>query len=58
MLGRAKNVIAGAVVAEGLAVVEAVVPRGCVAARAVKTAKVAGARDCVAAGTTKSRDWP
>ena len=35
-----------------IAVLGAVVPKGCVAARAVKTAEVAGARGCVAAETS------
>ena len=39
-------------------VLGAAVPIRCVAARAVETAELAGAKGCVAAETTKSRGWP
>ena len=48
MLGRAEKVTPGAVVAEGLVAAVTVIPRGRVAAKAVETAEVAGAKGCVA----------
>ena len=47
-----------AILGVDIEVVGAVVPRGCVAARAVETTEVAGAIGCVAVETTKSQGWP
>ena len=74
MLGRAEKVTVGAMVVEGLVAAGTVGPRGRVAAGAVETAEVSGARSCgvvgvskvetlaeagcCAAGATKSRGWP
>ena len=53
IVGRAEKVTTGGTVAEGLVAAGTVGPRGRVAARAVETAEVSGARDCGAVGATK-----
>ena len=49
-----------AILGVDIAILRAVVPRACVAARAVETAEVAGARPGAAGqrGRQKSRGWP
>ena len=56
MLGRAENVTAEAVVAEGLDAAGTVVPRGRVAAGAVETADVGGAKGWVAARAVETAE--
>ena len=53
MVGRPEKVTAGGTVAEGMVAAGTVGPRGRVAARAVETAEVSGARGCRAVGATK-----
>ena len=53
MVGPAEKVTAGSTVAEGLVAAGTVGPRSRVAARAVETAKVSGARGCGAVAATK-----
>ena len=53
MVGRAEKVTAGGTVVEDVAAAGTVGPKGGVAARAVETAEVSGARGCEAVGATK-----
>ena len=53
IVGRAEKVTAGDTVAKGLVAAGTVGPRGHVAARAVETAEVSGAKGCGAVGATK-----
>ena len=53
MLGRAEKMTAGAMVVEGLVAAGTVGPRGRLAAGAVETAEVPGARGCGVVGASK-----
>ena len=53
MVGRAEELTAGGTVAEGLVAAGTVGPKGRVAAKAVETAEVSGARGCGVVGATK-----